>query len=300
MNMTDKNNIPDVTLAHADPALLLCWEEKVKHGIECSLLLKHSKGRIITTLKTCSTKKVEPKISVPTLSSNQADKKKRKKGKNTKRLGDLLSYHQRLVEEKGLPPSKLMLEQAALASFPRVQAEPEETKHFKCEKCDYATHSAHGVKVHMDKNHQVQQKPVVLNVECDSEEDKHQEPQKDPPEADFKCPSCLNMFSTEHSLSRHIYHTEGYGVGDRGNKYKVKCHLCNNTEDCCIRMISHVEQRHKRTSTLLPNLKNHFTRISRLLGPSHGSRDSSELCTVHIELTCRDCVACNTCNEYCQ
>ena len=77
--MADKKNIPDVTLACADPALLLCWEEKVKLGIECSLLLKHSKGKIITTLKTFSAIIAEPNIIVSTLSSNQADKKKRKK-----------------------------------------------------------------------------------------------------------------------------------------------------------------------------------------------------------------------------
>ena len=191
-----------------------------------------------------------------------------------------------------------MLEQAALASSPKVQAEPEESNHFKCAKCDYATNSAHGVKVHMDTNHQEQQKPVVLHdKECDSEGAKHQEPPKGPPKADFKCPSCLKMFLTEHCLARHIHYTEGYGVGDRG--YKVKCHLCNTTEDSCTRMIYHVEQRHKRTSTLLPNLKNHFTRHS-ILRSGHESRDSSDLCTVHTELTCSDCVACNTCNEYCQ
>mgnify|MGYP007123565965 FL=1 len=49
---------------------------------------------------------------------------KRKKGKNKTRLEDLLSFQKRLVEEKGLPPSKLMLEQAALASSQLVEAEP--------------------------------------------------------------------------------------------------------------------------------------------------------------------------------
>ena len=43
---------------------------------------------------------------------------------------------------------------------------------------------------HMNSNHQQQQKPVILNgKECDSDGAKHQEPSKDPPEADFKCPS---------------------------------------------------------------------------------------------------------------
>ena len=34
--------IPDVTLAYADPAILQCWEELVRQGAKCSLLLKHS------------------------------------------------------------------------------------------------------------------------------------------------------------------------------------------------------------------------------------------------------------------
>jgi hypothetical protein len=67
--MTD-TNIPDVTLASVDPALLSCWEEKVKQGVECSLLLKHSKGKIITILKT------EVKALVP-LKSPQAEKTKK-------------------------------------------------------------------------------------------------------------------------------------------------------------------------------------------------------------------------------
>ena len=43
-----------VTLAHVDPSLLSCWEGMVKRGEECSLLLKHSKGRVVATLQ-CAT-----------------------------------------------------------------------------------------------------------------------------------------------------------------------------------------------------------------------------------------------------
>ena len=134
------------------------------------------------------------------------------------------------MEEKGLPPSKLMLEHAALASSQLIQAENVGINHFKCDECDYATNSSQELKVHMGQIHHGQQKPVVTNVEnCESEVVKHQEHSPDPPEADFKCPSCLNIFSTEHNLSRHIYYLEGQGVGDKG--YKVKCHLCNHTTD---------------------------------------------------------------------
>ena len=41
----------DVTLALVDANVLACWESKVKLGFECSLLLKHSEGKITTTLQ---------------------------------------------------------------------------------------------------------------------------------------------------------------------------------------------------------------------------------------------------------
>ena len=116
-------NFPDVTLVYADPALLLCWEEQVKQGKDCSLLLEYKNGFITTTLKVNKCKSPEAKVSklVPT-SKSQAKKKKKRGGKQ--RLEKLLAYHQRLVDERGLPPSRLMLQHAAdLASRPTPQPE---------------------------------------------------------------------------------------------------------------------------------------------------------------------------------
>ena len=47
--MPGEDNI-DVTLACVDPVLVSCWDRMVKHGKECSLLLKHSNGKVIATL----------------------------------------------------------------------------------------------------------------------------------------------------------------------------------------------------------------------------------------------------------
>ena len=103
--------LSDVTLALVDTDVLSCWESKVKLGLECSLLLKHSKGKVTTTLQ----------FSAPTASSSdsQAVSVKKKKTKisakqkrtkmNAKKLEALLAYQKRLVEERGLPPSRLML-----------------------------------------------------------------------------------------------------------------------------------------------------------------------------------------------
>ena len=95
---------------------------------------------------------------------------------------DLLSFQKRLVEEKGLPPSKLMLGQAAHASSQLVQAEHVGIDHFKCDECDYAANSSHDVKVHIGKFYHGQQTPVVINVEDgESEVAKQQEHLQDPP-----------------------------------------------------------------------------------------------------------------------
>ena len=121
----------DVPLALADASLLSCWEEKVKLGVDCSLVMKHIQGKIITILK-CSAvvvknpeaRKSSTVFSSPTLphaGEKRKKKKKRNKGGKKKKLAAMLSYHQRLVVEKGLPPSRLMLEHAALAqSLPPV------------------------------------------------------------------------------------------------------------------------------------------------------------------------------------
>ena len=39
------------TLVLVDPSILSCWEEKVKQGLDCSLMLKHSKGVVNTIFK---------------------------------------------------------------------------------------------------------------------------------------------------------------------------------------------------------------------------------------------------------
>ena len=136
--MASKPN-PDVTLACVDPALLQCWEEKVRQGTECTLLLKHRKGKITTILTSTSTRILEPKVSPSTHkeSSNQADKKKtvRKKGNSKKRVETLLSFQRHLVEEKGLPPIRLMLQHDAASPAQSFQAESNNIEHFKCDHC---------------------------------------------------------------------------------------------------------------------------------------------------------------------
>ena len=127
---------PDVPLVSADASLLSCWEEKVKLGVDCSLVLKHSKGKVVTILKCSSaiakrppTSSSSPAASSTTSPQAEEKKKKKNKGGRKKKLEAMLSYQKRLVVEKGLPPSRLMLEHAALAeSLP-----PNNCSVFKCD-----------------------------------------------------------------------------------------------------------------------------------------------------------------------
>ena len=129
--MAGKDSI-DVTLAHVDPSIVSCWDKMVKLDRECSLLLKHSKGKVIATLQ-CTTPvktKTSSNFSTPSAEEEKKNKKKRKRGKKRK-LEKLLAYHQRLVAEKGLPPSRLMEEHAALSLSPSHKVTSE--KQFKCD-----------------------------------------------------------------------------------------------------------------------------------------------------------------------
>ena len=137
----------DVTLAHVDPSLVSCWDKMVKRGEECSLQLKHSKGRVTATLQCTTT--VKPLTPSPSLSPSA--KKKKRKGSKRKKLEKLLAYHQRLVVEKGLPPSRLMEEHAASSTTPPNKVAND--KQFKCDQCDFGSDSQRGLKVHVRRSH---------------------------------------------------------------------------------------------------------------------------------------------------
>ena len=163
-------NFPDVTLVYADPALLLCWEEQVKQGKDCSLLLDNKNGKITTCLKVTNLRSLEAKIPklVPSKNPQTVNKKKGDKKKSVQKL---LAFHQRLVKEKGLPPSRLMLQHAAAqVSSPVIQPEPDhkpdqedKVQEFKCEQCDYTSKSMHGLSVHKGHKHKDDQLPENLS-----------------------------------------------------------------------------------------------------------------------------------------
>ena len=74
-----------------------------------------------------------------------------KKRKGAKKLEKFLAYHQRLLVEKGLPPSRLMEEHAALSTPPPAKSSC--GSQFECERCDFASDTQRGLKVHIGKRH---------------------------------------------------------------------------------------------------------------------------------------------------
>ena len=142
----------DVTLAHVDPSIVSCWDKMVKLDRECSLLLKHSKGKVIATLQCTTPIKTTTSSNFSTPSAEEEKKKKRRrKGGKKRKLEKLLAYHQRLVAEKGLPPSRLMEEHAALSVSPSTKITSE--KQFKCDQCDFGSDTQRGLKVHVGRSH---------------------------------------------------------------------------------------------------------------------------------------------------
>ena len=166
MYMAPPKDSQDVTLALADPDMVLCWEQKVKQGRECSLLLEFKNGNVTTTLKVSKTRSFEaktPRVDSKSLAEKKGTKKKKKKHD----LPKLLAYHKRLVEEKGLPPSNLMLKHAAEASStsPSSQKPGREESNFKCDHCDSRFEFKRNLKKHIGHKHKDLQKPEELRCE---------------------------------------------------------------------------------------------------------------------------------------
>ena len=85
--------------------------------------------------------------------------------KKKKNLLKLLDYQQKLVKEKGLPPSNLRLKQAAEAPSPPPPAQKPGLKDggtFQCDQCDNTFNSQRKLRKHIRKKHANPQKPEEL------------------------------------------------------------------------------------------------------------------------------------------
>ena len=156
----------DVTLACSDSDLLQSWGKKVKQRRECSLLLEYKNGKVKTTLKVCKVLKSEARAPT-TDSKSLAEIKKKKKGE--KKLSKRLAYHKRLVDEKGLPPSNLMLQQAAestSSSPPAEKPRQEDRSTFKCDICEKLVKTERKLGKHM-KNNELQKPEELRSAETD-------------------------------------------------------------------------------------------------------------------------------------
>ena len=138
-------------------------KKKVKQGRECSLLLKHKNGKVTTTLKVSKDVKSEARFP-KTDSKSEAENKNQTKG--GRKLATLLAYHQRLVDEKGLPPSNLMVQHAAemsSTSSPAQKPGQEDIFNtFKCDLCQILLKTKQKLGKHMRNKHTDLQKPEEL------------------------------------------------------------------------------------------------------------------------------------------
>ena len=73
-----------------------------------------------------------------------------------KKLESLLSYQERLAREKGLPPSRLMLQHAAVV--PPLPA----SKEFQCDQCEFSSTSKRGLSKHKSCKHKKSEEPETL------------------------------------------------------------------------------------------------------------------------------------------
>ena len=87
----------------------------------------------------------------------------KKTKRSTKKLESLLAFQKRLVEEKGLPPSKLMLQHATVnTSSSSPVSEPDKVREeFKCGECEFSSKSKRGLKTHITRTHKDTQRPEV-------------------------------------------------------------------------------------------------------------------------------------------
>ena len=111
-------------------------EGKAKKGMLPRSSLSTNNGKVSTTLKVSNVVRSEARAP-KTDSKSLAENKNLKKGRN--KLAKLLAYLKHLVDEKGLPPSKLMVQHAAETSSPSPLAHKpwqEGGSDLKCDKCE--------------------------------------------------------------------------------------------------------------------------------------------------------------------
>ena len=77
-------------------------------------------------------------------------------------MKSLLAYHQRLMDDKGLPPSRLMEQHAVAPELnPSNPEQISDGKKVQCEQCDFPTNSQRGLKVQIGRAHKLIE-PEVL------------------------------------------------------------------------------------------------------------------------------------------
>ena len=198
----------------------------MNQGKDCSLFLECKKGKISTTLEVSQLRSSIVKASKLTPESQAGIKKKNKN--SSKRLQKLLDYHQRLVTEKGLPPSRLMLHHAAalVTESDKKPEQEENTQEFKCDQCDHTSKTVHGLKVHRDGKHKENQLSEILS-EHSLDSSLVVIVQKPVHMKHFSCEKCVYTFKSKQELEDHMEDT--HNVND--STLEIKCYYCDFTTE---------------------------------------------------------------------
>ena len=149
------------------------------------------------------------------------------------------------MEEKGLPPSTLMLEKAAATPPSLPSAERAEASIFKRDVCYYDTHSKHGLSVHRGPTHKNTQKSESSNpgnvkpVAIASETSETTVQNKN--SKTLKCSLCGKIFPNKPEFMEHKT-----ALND------TECNLCKSDSyqvwfSNCARLMEHWEQFHNET-----------------------------------------------------
>ena len=143
--------------------------------------------------------------------------KKKKTRNKTKRLESVLTYHQCLVTEKGMPTSRLMLQHAATALALPVHI-PKKEEDPSCTHCEFETPSKLVLvgQIGEKKHKEVSQSLVI-----------------------FRCSVCREHFDSKVRVRNHTRF-------DFTMERLVNCPLCDCYPDNCYFQVEHMKEKHQK------------------------------------------------------
>ena len=140
-------------------------DSSLKRGKECTLMLKHSKGQVTSTLQST---KLTSSLPHPGPSSSPSKKQRRKTNKKKKLEPLPISNAWWRIRDR--PPVASCAAKTSPTFSTLTQSPGPSEKQFKCDQCDLSSKSLRGLKVHNGRSHKDSQLPEQLLLESFSPE----------------------------------------------------------------------------------------------------------------------------------